>query len=141
MGSPSLRTFLNRIVRAEMQAASLRSAAFFRSPRPAGTHPGLGKARGPGREAPLPSLTSSVLCPSESTENLAGPSSAQNYGDFKDLRGGGGGWGNGMNTTTHRPSTKPTIPWLRKKLELWVLSSQVGTTVELADSCGRRSKA
>lgn len=48
MGSPSLRTFRNRINRAEIEAASLSSAAFFRSLRPAGTGGAVG---GGGRKA------------------------------------------------------------------------------------------
>lgn len=67
MGSPSLRTFRNRIDRAEMAAASLMwgwGRVLIRQllqVTEAGRPPGHGKARSLGRQAPMPSLTSSAL--------------------------------------------------------------------------------
>lgn len=94
MGSPSLRTFKNKIHKAKMEAASFPIRRLFQVTE-AARHPGRGKAHSPGREAPLPSLTSSALSLSGSTANLAGPSSAHNYEDFRNRRDGWkgmGGW-------------------------------------------------
>lgn len=55
------------------------------------------KSPQPGREASVPSLSHALcfLSLSESTDNLADPSSAQNYEDFRIRNGTGRGEGRG----------------------------------------------
>ena len=99
MGSPSLRTFRNRIDRAEMEAASLsREEVQIRrlfQVNEAGRHWGAEKpsARA-GKHQCLPHLLGSLSL-SGCTEILAGAGSAQNDGEFRDPRdqGRGVGWG------------------------------------------------
>ena len=54
MGSPSLRTFKNRIHKAKMEAASFPIRRLFQVTE-AARHPGREKAQSPDREAPVPS--------------------------------------------------------------------------------------
>lgn len=97
MGSPSLRTFRNRIDRAEMEAASLigeevQIRRLFQV-NEAGRHWGAEKpSAGAGMYQCLPRLPGSRPLWGR-MEILAGASSAQNDGDFRDPRDQGRGVG------------------------------------------------
>lgn len=130
MGSPSLRTFKNKIHKAKMEAASFPIRRLFQVTE-AARHPGRGKAHSRAGKHRCP-LSRPRLCPSQAARRtwqvLALPVIMRILGIAET---GGRGWGDGNEQdyppTLHHPSAR--------KLELQIVFAGV-TKVELADSCG-----